>query len=869
MVGNWAQGWAAALAAAIGVTAAMQPVARAEETKSKPAKTAARAAARPDGSDANGPNVKVPDAKGIEFFEKKIRPVLVAQCYECHSARAKKLKGELSLDTREGLRRGGESGEIIVPGKPEASLLLSALRHDDLEMPPKRKLPESVVADFETWIKLGAPDPRTGGEDATRPTIDFAEARKFWAFQKPVPSAPPPVNHATWPRDELDRYVIAALEARQLKPVADADRRVLLRRVYFDLIGLPPSPEQVEAFLADGSSEALATVVDRLLRSPQFGERWGRHWLDVARYGESNGNVDNNLFPDAWRYRDWVIASLNADKPYDQFVREQIAGDLLPAQSNAETNEHRIATGFLALTSKPRAQNNPDFGMDLVADQIEVATTGILGLTVACARCHDHKFDPIPQTDYYALAGIFTSSEMLYGVTTRNNKKAKGGSAVYELLATGAVSADPQVAATRAKIEQLETRRDALQQEFDQRKKKKNKQAKLAAKGGGKSKAQPQVGPAPRVLRQQMQQLDQQIAELSKSLPPGAGDGAGHAMGVREGKPGDCQLCIRGESDRRGAKVPRGFATVIGDLGIGSIDQDSSGRLELARWLSSDDNPLTARVMANRIWQHLFGQGIVPTVDNFGALGEGPSNQALLDHLALRLIENGWSIKQTIRQIVLSRAYGLSSDYDSRAYQVDPENRLVWRHSPRRLEAEAIRDAMLAVGGQLDLTPPGGSGIARFGSQQVRNNIGAEIAKMESNHRSVYLPAVRQATPETLEPFDMPDASLVIGARDVTTVPAQALFLMNSPFVVEQSRRAAERLLAEEKIDDARRVELAYLRALSRLPTSQERERALELVASLAERDDGAKKDKDEARLAAWASVCQALLATAEFRYTD
>ena len=356
--------------------------------------------------------------EGIAFFEKKIRPVLVDKCYQCHSAKAEKLRGNLFLDSRDGMRKGGDLGAAVVPGNVNESLLIQAIRQTEehLKMPPKQKLPDVVIADFETWVKMGVPDPRDDGTKIVKKEIDIEKGRQFWAFQPPKRTAPPEVKDAAWPRSDIDRFLLAALEAKHLEPVADADKHTLLRRVYHDLIGLPPTPEEVEAFVNDQSAEAFEKVVDMLLASPRYGERWGRHWLDVARYGESAGKQFNFNFPHACRYRDYVIAAFNSDKPYDRFVKEQLAGDLLPAANEKQKAEMQIATGFLAIGPKDLSERVPlQFTMDLVDEQIDVTTQAFLGLTVGCARCHDHKFDPIPTKDYYALAGIFRSTTTCYG----------------------------------------------------------------------------------------------------------------------------------------------------------------------------------------------------------------------------------------------------------------------------------------------------------------------------------------------------------------------------------------------------------------------------------------------------------------------
>lgn len=703
--------------------------------------------------------------KGVEFFENKIRPVLINQCYECHSAKSAKLRGGLLLDTRDGIRKGGDTGPAVIPADPSKSLLVKALRHDNnLKMPPKDKLADSVVADFVHWIEMGAPDPRDAAV-ASYKRLSLEESRSFWSFKPVAKVEAPKTKNADWAKDDIDRFVLAKLEEKGMRPVGDADRYTLIRRTYFDLIGLPPAPEELEAALNDKSERWYEQLVDRLLESPHFGERWGRHWLDLARYAESNGNADNTPFPHAWHYRDYVIGAFNKDKPYDQFIREQVAGDLLPSKDDAERDEHLIATGFLALTSKPRAQNNPDFRMDLIADQIDVTSRSVLGLSVMCARCHDHKFDPISTKEYYALAGIFESTEMLAG----------GG-----------------------------------------------------VRGGGNAK----------------------VSAGANGLHTVAG---GQAMGVKEGRPTDSAVCIRGESAKRGETVSRGVLAVATVGAAPSITGKKSGRLELAQWLTQPENPLTARVAVNRVWLHLFGQGLVKSADNFGSLGEKPSHPELLDHLATRFVTSGWSMKKLIRGVVLSRAYQMSSGHDDANYKNDPDNVLVWRMNSRRLEAEPIRDAILAVSGQLERKPGAGSMLE---SSAGGNGKRPGYTHKASNARSVYLGIVRGAPlPELLAIFDVASPNLVVAQREVTTVPSQALYLLNSPWVVEQSRHFARRLLTAPNLDDAGRVELAFRLALARPATAVEKDKVLAYL----KQTDGADKG--------WAGFCQALLASAEFRY--
>ncbi len=740
------------------------------------------------------------DEGQVKFFESKVRPVLVQHCHKCHSAQAEKVKGGLRLDSREAMLKGGATGPAIVPGQPERSRLLLAVRQtdEDLQMPPKSKLSDAAIADLAAWVKMGAPwpaeaKPAAAAEPAARAGADYDRLRKeHWAWQPLRKAAPPAVRDASWPLDDLDRFILARIEEKGLAPAGPADPWTLLRRLSFDLTGLPPSPEEAEAFAKDPSPAAYEKAVDRLLASPRFGERWGRHWLDIARYGESTGSTRNFPYPYAWRYRDYVIKSLNEDKPYDRFLREQVAGDLLPGAND----DSKIATGFLVLGSRDlNERNSEQYLMDSIDDSIDALGRAALALTVSCARCHDHKFDPIPTADYYALAGIFKSSLFLPGLSNRGGKNS------YYV---------PDL---------------------------------LVPLGGAPPPAPPA---APARGRKPMQARQQPAA-------PDAGRSV--AMGVAEGRPTQARIYPRGDVDSPGAAAPRGVLTLLKPAV--APDPKASGRLQLADWLASRENPLTARVMVNRIWRHLFGEGLVPTVDNFGATGEKPSHPELLDHLALRFMED-WSVKGMIREVVLSRTYRLSGEGRAANLEVDPGNRLLWRSAQRRLDAEAIRDAMLAASGKLDLRPPAGSAVQQLPpNQQIgqgRNN--PTFTAVDGSHRSVYLPIVRDYVPDFLEVFDFAEPSTITGRRDVTTVATQALMLMNSRLVLDQSKALAERLLAASLPDDAARVEAAYLRALSRPPSAEERARALRFVAAA-----GAS------RPLAWSGFAQALFASAEFRY--
>ncbi len=809
------------------------------------------------------------DPAGIEFFEKRIRPVLSQHCYKCHASTSEKVKGGLLLDTRQNAIQGGETGPAIVPGHPEKSLLIEAVKYtkDDMQMPPKSRLPANVIADLTKWVQMGAPWPQDKIAEA-RPagpapssTANYDRLRKeHWAWQ-PVKNVPAPaVKDAAWPRNDIDRYILGRLEEKGLKPVADADRQTLIRRVTFDLTGLPPTPEEVGAFLADAAPDAYTKLVEKLLASPAFGERWGRHWLDIARYAESTGSSRNVPYNYAWRYRDYVIDSFNKDKPYNRFISEQIAGDLMPYTSAQQHNEQLIATGFLAMGVKDlNERDRVRFVMDAVDEQIDVTTRSIMALTVACARCHDHKFDPIPTADYYSMAGIFKSTEILSGLHGRNMAKKKDYGApemLHHLENAPMATAIPLPPAgdSAGKIRRLEAKADGLRGEI------------LKLRSGGKANQASR-----KALRQEMLSVESELDALrgNPKAAPASTAAGGSAMGVREGNPSDAAICLHGEPHDLGQQVPRGFVGLVPVRSVSGVDPARSGRLQLAQWLTSNDNPLTPRVAVNRMWSHLFGEGIVRSVDNFGSTGEAPANPELLDHLAIQFMQDGWSVKQMIREMVLSRSYQLSSATNPANFKADPDNRLVWRMQSRRLDAEQIRDAMLAISGKLDLKAPQGSLAAGLENVEIRNFRLANRAG-EGASRSVYLPILRDLVPPVLDLFDFAEPTMVIGTRDTTTVATQALFLMNDPFVIEQARTMATRVNSPTGLDDARRVDLAYHLALARPATAAEKARAIRYISDF--QHDAVHSTKDSlktARTDAWASFCQALLASAEFRYLN
>ena len=806
-----------------------------------------------------------PTADQLAFFEKKIRPVLADHCYKCHAADAEKIKGGLTLDTRAGIRAGGDSGPAIVPGSPERSKLVLALRHKnpDTAMPPKGKLADGVIADFEAWVKMGAPDPRDGRAAAAKKyEIDLAKGREFWAFRPVTRPTIPAVKPQ--PSNPIDAFILAKLEAKGLTPTPPADKRTLVRRAYLDLTGLPPTSDEVEAFIADTAPDAFEKVVDKLLASPRFGERWGRHWLDVARFAESSGKSVNMNYPHAWRYRDYVIAAFNADKPYDQFVKEQLAGDLMPSNNPKVQAERTVATGFLAIGAKNlNERNGTQYELDIADEQIDVTTQAFLGITVACARCHDHKFDPIPQADYYALAGIFRSTETCYGtIRFVQSQRPSPTLTLPKDCGLPAGTADPLPADERARLEkrvedltkQIADATDPIRRLLPSAQRS-LLQSRLAAYDADGN---------PKLLAMGVRDKPAGRAGFNGRRPGGFG-GFGGSTTI-----GDSPLYGRGEPDKpTAARVQRGTLQVMSNAPL-KIKSGQSGRLELAAWIASADNPLTARVMANRVWLHLFGRGLVPTADNFGAAGQPPSHPELLDYLALRFTDSGWSVKQLVKTIMMSRAYQRSSNAEFRnQHTLDPDNALLWRMSSRRLDAEAMRDAMLAVSGQLTDAPPG-SAVAKAGEGPATGfgtgRVVAAINDPRNTHRSVYLPIVRDNLPDALALFDAPDPSLIAADRPTTTVPSQGLFLLNNPFVIRAADAAAEKLTAATTTE-TERIRAAYLAFYGRPPVEKELQGAEAFLKAYGEQLAKDRVPQYRRDRETWSVFCQALFASAEFQY--
>lgn len=769
----------------------------------------------------------------LDFFENKIRPILADSCYKCHSAFAEKVKGGLLLDSREALLKGGDSGAVIVPGDPETSLLIKAVRYTDpdLQMPKDKKLDDDQIADLTAWVKMGAPDPRS----ATAEQKKYSDSKtNHWAWQPVKRQAIPEVSDPSWCQTPVDYFILAQLDENGLKPNPPADKRTLIRRATFDLIGLPPTPEEVWDFMNDDSTNAFAKVVDRLLASPHYGERWGRHWLDVARYSDTKGQPrrfsEDNLNPFAWSYRDYVIRSFNEDKPYNIFILEQIAADRLATSARNPTN--LAALGFLTVGDHYMGMQN-----DIINDRIDVVTKGFLGLTVTCARCHDHKFDPIPQQDYYSLRGIFDSCV---------EPKVEP--------VVGRISNTPEYHAYYQQREKLAQEESALQASLPQLRKNRDQEALKQA-------------------RRNLQKMEHAIAELELTNPAAPM----RAMVLEDTVRGhDSPLFIRGEAGNKGELVPRRFLQILSGP-VRPVWTNGSGRLELAMAIASKNNPLTARVMVNRIWQHHFGEGFVPTPDDFGMMSEPPSHPQLLDYLAMNFMTTGWDIKKIHRLILLSSVYQESSAANPRYAQTDPGNRLLWRTNIRRLEFEPLRDSLLAIGGTLDTNLYGRPVDLRL--------------HPDSTRRTIYDFVDRANIADVLINFDFATPDMETGIRHVTTVPQQALFLMNSPVVIELARRLVAMPEFVENVDDNWRLNFLYERIYQRPPGPEETALGLEFVnqtplreeaSTLAANNDvgknhapgkrnrpGANAAKKRAPLTSWEEYAQALLQANETSFVN
>jgi mono/diheme cytochrome c family protein len=785
----------------------------------------------------------------IEFFESRVRPVLAGTCQKCHGVATH--KGGLRLDSRDAALKGGDSGAAVVPGNPDASPMIEAVNYRGLEMPPTGKLKPREIEALVEWVKMGAPWPK----EATKPTgpsrSEFTitdEDRRYWAFQPIGHPRPPAVKSKDWAANPIDAFILAQLETKELSPNPPAEPRVLIRRVFFDVIGLPPTPEEVDAFVRNPSEGAYARLIDNLLARKEYGERWGRHWLDVVRFAQTNGYERDAEKLESWRYRDYVIDAFNADKPYDRFILEQLAGDEL----DEPTRESLIATGFYRLGI---FDDEPDNQAAAAWDEVDeiVRTTGaaFLGLTLGCARCHEHKFDPIPQEDYYRMAAFFRNVEP-YGKAVSHTHLGTNDAGIFTPVATAAEFAtwkarkadlSPQIAAVRAKLAKL-------------------------PKGGKQSQRQPLLDELARLKR-----LEDAILEK--------------ALSVRECGPPlrETRVLIRGNVATPGKRVEPRFLAVLGGKAPNAIPVSftaASGehslkpmlaeyglrptmgvRRELAKWIADKNNPLTARVMVNRVWQEYFGRGIVPSTDNFGRAGTPPTHPELLAWLARDFVGGAWRLKRMHKRILLSRAYRMSSaSTNTKGHAIDADNALFWRQNLRRLDAEAIRDSMLAVSGRLN-PAAGGRGVFPALSKDVlatqsRPGLGWGTSSVEEqSRRSVYIYLKRTLMVPFLETFDYTNTAESVGTRPVTTVAPQALLLLNSEFADSQAKNLAERVRREAGDDANRQIERLFRLALGRLPTPREASIATEMLKRKAGSADPLR------------SLCLVVLNLNEFVYID
>jgi hypothetical protein len=898
------------------------------------------------------------DDSQIAFFEKTIRPILINRCYECHSVESGKSKGGLLIDSRDGLLKGGDNGPALVAGDPDKSRIIESVRYhnQDMQMPPKGALPSAEVKALEAWVKMGAPDPREATADAKHAAprvIDIAEGSKHWAF-RPIANPKVPAVKAENP---IDAFIIEKLTEKGMSLAAPADKRTLIRRATFDLTGLPPTPDEVDAFLADNAPDAFAKVVDRLLRSPHYGEKWGRHWLDVARYSDSNGLDENIALGTAWRYRDYVVKSINANKPFDQFLTEQLAGDLLESKDIPTRHERVTATAFLNLGAKVLAEPDKDkLAMDVIDEQIDVMGRAFMGLTLGCVRCHDHKFDPIPQTDYYALAALFKSTQSfsvdrigalstayeapmgslddfaavksserilkeqktaVSKAQTEANaalRKEAREHAVDYLMAACELPATPTLSSVKPVAERHGLRphlllncrvylaanenlpvfkpwhdamksagtathlRDYFAAIFSAAEKLAVKtkvkdddgsllhqaRAELDKTAGFLALPPEPIVLYPKEVAEKVRALMDTMMTTESNLPD-----LPTTLAVSEAPKvfKELPVHIRGNHLALGKPVQRGVVQVV-QASLKTQPQfpaNQSGRLELARWLASAEHPLTSRVMANRIWSWHFNQGIVPTTDNFGLLGQKPTHPELLDWLARWFTSNGWSLKDMHRLIMSSRTYQQSSTVPPQAALIDPENHLLNHFPVRRLEAEEVRDALLHVAGSLDTTF-GGKTIPRRNREFVFNHTSKDFTTYGSTRRALYLPIIRNNLYDLFQQFDYPDPSTSTGLRNSTVVSPQALLLMNSDLASDAARAFAQRL-AKLSSDNVQRLRAAYRLAFAREATDDDLHRAQNFLITTNAALNSSQQDAEKREQQAWAQLCQALMMSNEFIY--
>ncbi len=807
-------------------------------------------------------------AEGVAYFEKHVRPLLVRHCYQCHSEKSDKREGDLLLDSRQGWLQGGESGTAVVAGDVESSLLIQAVRYNDtaLQMPPTKPLAAEDIARLEQWVRIGAPAPDQATARTSDDPSDPVTGKEHWAF-RPLTNAQAPQVTSQWPETEIDAFVVSQLEQAGLQPAADAQASVLARRLYVQLTGLPPSPQQMQEYLADALPNAYERLVDQLLSSPRFGERWGRHWLDLARYADSNGLDENFLFREAWRYRNWVVNAISNDMPFDRFVLMQLAGDMLPYETIEDRDQQRIAAGFLLIGPKVLLGNiDANQRMEIADEQIDSIGRALLGQTLGCARCHNHKFDPVPTADYYALAGIFASTQVM------ERRWMLGEQRVMEqLVGLGPQGNDADDAYEKYWRERPKVTERKKQAEATLDLLKKHDQATLS------ERTEKQPGSFAELSKDNTRSIEERIAaqqalveQLSQTLkqtppiPPRA------MIPTDVAQPADEHVRLAGQFDRLGEKVPRGFLTVLQDSTDTFIPAKESGRIALGHWITDSNErsgQLAARVFANRVWYHLIGRGLVRTVDNFGRTGEPPSHPELLDHLASELIQSNWSIKALARKIVLSRTFRLSSLHVATNHQVDPENQLLWRAHRRRLDPESFRDAMLSAADKLDLSHME-STVSYLGDQATA--VGANSVRRRTDFpcRSVYLPVVRNDLPELFEIFDFANPHSTTGMRPNTTVPTQGLFMLNDEMVMDAAKSTAQRINASSATGDRRQRIVAMFDLILNTRPSDAEVQSIEAYLKKFEEQFKAE-GKPEPELESMALACHALFASSRFQFME
>jgi hypothetical protein len=774
-----------------------------------------------------------PTPEQLAFFESRVRPVLIDHCYSCHSQDSDEPGGNLLLDSRPAIVKGGYTEPPILPGDPDNSLLMRAISHrdPDLRMPPDSRLSEDQIADLAEWIRMKAPDPRSENTVAAarvKAEIDWEKVRNFWSLLPVAKPQLPAVKNADWASNEIDYFILSKAEAAELPLAVETDRQTLIRRATFDLTGLPPSPEEINAFVNDPSDQAYPALIDRLLASPRYGERWGRYWLDVVRYSDTAGDNSDFPIPQMYLYRNWVIEAFNRDLPYDQFVREQLAGDLIGGATDSETRDRIIATGYIA-NSRRFGSRVSDYPQHLtIEDTIDNLGRTFLATSINCARCHNHKFDPIPTDDYYSLYGIFHSTRYPWpGIELEQRQR--------DLVTL--------IAPTEA--ERIQEERGVRQQELDETVKRLMKERDAAKDGARES------------LEKELKAAQQASRDFSATPLPYETFYAVADSDLIE----DARVHIKGNPAKSGDVASRGFLQMLNGTKLPENDR-SSGRLQLANWIVDPSNPLTARVMVNRIWLHHFGKAIVPTPNDFGRQGKPPTHPELLDWLAQTFIDSGWSVKSLHRTIMLSRVYRMNSQRSDAALEKDPSNELLTAFPRRRLDAEAIRDTMLLLGGNLDLTPGGEHPFPPQSTWKFTQHNPFK-ALYETNRRSVYLMTQRIQRHPYLAIFDGADPSTSTPVRLTSTTPLQALYLLNDKFVHEQAAGLARRLL-DMQTDDTMRVQHAWRLMFGRTPEPEEISAALNFLTNAR-----TELTEADAESSAWQSLIRSLIRLNEFVYID